>query len=197
MSIPSSQTVDLHWAAQGGVASGAISQLDFAGNNAADPALGLGTTQPAGFDQYKALYTNYIVLSADATLSVTTQADTAVGDTVDVLGFTNTHNSTTNPLANVFAGLSRTKAMYRALDRYNPTCVIHLHGKSKDVFGRKLVETSGEDAGVTTSTTNPVNPWFHRFWIATRDGTTDLTLTWVVRGKMKVKFFKRIPVIDS
>lgn len=160
--------------------------LQYRGNSAFDPAVSIITTQPVGFDKYKAMYSHYQVLGSSFAANLinltTNPARISLIPTFSTTAI-NVDKAATNPYGKI--------AVLGSLNGKGQLKISN-YMRSKKMFGRST-DSVNYSAPVTA---NPSNQWFWHFH------ATDLTLNSLdINGNITivyyVKFWQRLIITDT
>lgn len=157
------------------------------GNDLLDP-LGLAI-QPAGFDQYKALYNNYQVLGS----SLTVTAQTFTNITGFYIGTYPSRTTSVIPLRDMM-GLPYAKYKTGASTLGGPGVVtVSNYMRTKKFIGRSV-----DDVDYTAAITGtPTRVWYWHVHALNADNTTNIVMSWILKMNFYVKFWNRKVVVDA
>lgn len=169
-------------------AASAITASIFALNGAYDPTLALGGVQPLFFDQYNAMYQQYVVLGWDVLIECVS------GDNTNpvIVGFTPMTTSTalTTPEHYIESKGTTHKVMTQDIDKI----VIRNRGSIKKWLRPNGGSLINDATYCGSPSTNPTTVLFGHLWVAALSytGTDPSAAQFVIRLSQVIRFFNPV-----
>lgn len=149
-------------------AAGVTAVQVFAANDCFKPDVTSAGHQANGFDQYMALYTEFVVVGS--TVKVTYANSDISNDAI--CGVSITDLATTSTSAGVYIENGNTQ--YTSIGTFKFGCDVKSISLKCDMYGYTRQNVLGDDTFYGTAAAGPAEKVYFQVWVAPYDGTTDI-----------------------
>lgn len=190
--FPDTVLVDLHYGDYFSLTSttGSLGSYFFNATSCYDPNNTGTGHQPAGFDQYMALYESYVVEGA----TFTVQASTASAEPIRV-SLTASKEYVTVPAGMEF--LTEWPQTKIAVATSAVPATLSMAALTHEFFQVPRASLTALDAAVGNASANPASMWYFRVYAQTDDYSSSGTVNCLVKLTQRVRFFKRKLIAPS